>query len=63
MCGLLQAVPIADCIFRMMIRGKVRIQKGIDGSVLGDFFTGCCCYPCTVAQEAQEVKAINMARQ
>jgi len=45
---------------------QVRDQKGIEGGFIGDLITVCCCYCCTVVQEAQEVQAIgsmNMARQ
>merc|ERR1711976_631534 len=58
-CGLIQLVPIADIIFGAKIRQKVREQKGIDGSFIGDLFTFCCCYCCALVQEGQETNALG----
>jgi Cys-rich protein (TIGR01571 family) len=62
LCGLLAFFPIANCVARGMVRGKVRVQKGIDGGSVGDFLTVCCCACCALAQEAQEVDALSMAQ-
>lgn len=66
LCGITQIIPLANFFFRAQIRGKVRDDKGIDGGFIGDLIMGCCCYCCTIVQEAQEMQAIgsmSMARQ
>jgi Cys-rich protein (TIGR01571 family) len=59
--GLLQIVPIANFITAIMLRGKVRDQKGIDGSGGKDCATIFFCYCCAVIQEAKEVNAIDQS--
>jgi len=58
-CGLLQLVPLANIYFAADTRRKVREQKNIAGSFLGDLCMMCCCYCCALTQEAQEVQAIG----
>lgn len=53
MYGLSQLVPILDVYCRTMVRGKIREQKGIEGSCGNDFLMHFCCGPCALAQEAQ----------
>merc|ERR1712168_350267 len=54
-CGLVVMVPLANIFFLAQTRGKVRTQKGIDGSFLGDIAASCCCFLCTLVQSANEV--------
>ena len=57
LCGLSLCLPPFDLITRTIIRGKIRDQKGIDGSVIGDV----CCHLflpwCAIIQESREMKA------
>jgi len=63
LCGLALLCPIADIVSRIILRGKVRDQKGIPGGVVMDCLTVFFCFPCSICQEAQEVGALdNMAQ-
>lgn len=67
LCGLIIVLPIANIIFPAQIRGKVREQKGIEGSFLGDIMWSFCCLPCSFIQVGQEIRggecmAQSMAR-
>jgi len=53
--GLAYLVPILNLIMWVKIRGKIREQKGIDGSLFGDCLSILCCPLCALVQEAQEV--------
>lgn len=55
MCGLVTFVPLANLWFASQIRGKVRSNKGIDGSLVKDLLTICCCPLCSLVQGAQEM--------
>ena len=55
MCGIITFVPLANLWFATQIRGKIREQKGIDGSFFSDLLLNCCCPLCTLVQDAQEV--------
>lgn len=59
LCGLVLFVPIADIIFPATIRQKIRDQKGIEGSFLGDLLAHFCCMCCALAQSAQEVNSFG----
>lgn len=56
MCGAVTFVPFANIFFGAKIRGKIREEKGIGGSFVGDLFMRLCCMICALTQEAQEVK-------
>ncbi len=56
LCGLVLFVPVADIICPAMMRQKIREQKGIDGSLLGDIMAHWCCPCCAIVQSAQEVR-------
>ncbi|PVD38996.1 hypothetical protein C0Q70_01621 [Pomacea canaliculata] len=66
-CGLAYICPIANIIAAIKIRGKIREQKGIAGSTIGDLVLFCFCPLCTLVQEAQEVQGmpggVSMARE
>lgn len=55
MCGLVLMVPIANIWFLTQLRGKIREQKGIQGSLVHDLGMVCCCGICSMVQEAQEM--------
>ncbi|XP_031558041.1 cell number regulator 2-like [Actinia tenebrosa] len=55
MCGIATFVPLANIWFATQIRGKVRDQKGIQGSFVHDLAMVCCCSLCSLMQEAQEM--------
>lgn len=55
MCGIITFVPLVNLWFATQIRGKIREQKGIDGSFVSDLLLHCCCPLCTLVQDAQEV--------
>ncbi|KAI8486440.1 PREDICTED: cell number regulator 3-like [Branchiostoma belcheri] len=54
-CGVLTLVPLVGAWFRAQIRGKIREQKGIEGSLVTDLLLHLCCPCCALAQEGQEV--------
>ena len=56
MCALSQFVPILNLWARVSIRGKIREQKGIQGSCFNDLICAWCCGLCAIIQEAQELK-------
>jgi len=58
-CGLVLCLPILGNIFGALVRRKVREQKQIEGSLLGDLVVWFCCPLCALAQEAQEVNAMG----
>lgn len=55
MCGVVTFVPLVNLWFFSQIRGKIREQKGIEGSLVSDLLLSCCCSLCTLVQNAQEV--------
>ncbi|XP_003382496.1 PREDICTED: protein PLANT CADMIUM RESISTANCE 3-like [Amphimedon queenslandica] len=55
MYALSQFVPLLNLYCRVTIRGKIREQKGIEGSCFNDLLCSWCCGPCALAQEAQEL--------
>lgn len=55
-CGIAYIIPIVNIVAAVKIRGKIRDQKAISGSILGDLFFICCCPLCSLVQEAQEVQ-------
>ncbi len=59
LCGLVLFVPCADIIAPAMIRQKIREQKGIEGSLIGDIVTHFCCMCCALVQSAQEVQGVQ----
>jgi len=61
MCGLSLCCPVVGNICGAVVRGKVRSQKGISGSLLTDLLAWFCCPLCALVQEAQEMKAIGSA--
>ncbi|XP_070556399.1 uncharacterized protein [Ptychodera flava] len=56
--GLLYLVPIVNFVCAAQIRGKIRDQRTIEGSFVGDLLYHCCCPVCSLIQEAQELKSI-----
>ena len=67
-CGLLWLVAAwfgFPCIVGMIVRGKVREAKGIEGSAFVDFILHWFCECCAIAQEGREVKGSgqSMARE
>jgi Cys-rich protein (TIGR01571 family) len=60
-CGLVQCVPLLNLICVANLRQKVREQKGIDGSFVGDLLVSWCCYCCALSQVAQEVQAFGQS--
>ena len=57
LCAVSQFVPVVNLGAHVHIRGKIREQRGIDGSCINDLMCVCCCGLCAIAQEAQEVKS------
>ena len=61
--GLLGFVPILHFVCPSIIRGKVRQQKGIEGTLVEDLFLTFCCTLCSIVQVAQELDQTSaMAR-
>ncbi|XP_041357824.1 cell number regulator 3-like [Gigantopelta aegis] len=66
LCGIAYFVPLLNIFAAVSIREKIRNQKGIDGSCLGDFFSIIFCPLCSLVQEAQEIQGygpMSMVRQ
>jgi Cys-rich protein (TIGR01571 family) len=57
--ALFMFVPILNLVCASTIRQKVREQKGITGSFVGDLLTLLCCGVCAMSQEATEVDAFG----
>jgi Cys-rich protein (TIGR01571 family) len=57
--AVLCVCPLANLICRTIVRGKVRDQRGIPGSVIGDFCINWFCGVCALCQEAQETNAFG----
>ena len=53
-------VPLLDIYLMATLRGKIRDQKGIEGSCMGDLLTWCICGLCALVQEAQEVQDMRV---
>ena len=51
--GLSQLVPIFNVYCKVVVRGRIRDQKRIDGTCINDLLCSLFCYECTIAQEAQ----------
>ena len=58
MYGLSQLVPLLDIYCRTMVRGKIRDQKGIEGTCFNDLLCHLCCAACALAQEGQVRKEL-----
>ena len=66
LCGLSYFVIPLGWYAHVTIRGKIREQKGIEGTCLKDLLFVIFCYGCALTQEAQEVNspgAESMARE
>ena len=50
--GLSHFIPILNWYCRTVIRGKIREQRGIEGSFVNDLLCVMFCYACTLAQES-----------
>ncbi|XP_019859379.1 PREDICTED: cell number regulator 10-like [Amphimedon queenslandica] len=57
MYGLSQLVPLLNIYCRTVVRGKIRNQKGIDGTCFNDLLCHLFCMRCALAQEGQEILA------
>ena len=53
LCGL--GYLCGGCIVGGILREKVRSQKGIEGSLVGDILIHWCCPLCAIIQDNQEV--------
>ena len=51
--GFSQLFPLLSCYFRVVERGRIREQKGLEGTLLQDILCTLCCYPCSLAQETR----------
>ncbi len=60
MYGLSQVVPLLNLYCRTSVRGRIREQKGIEGSCFKDLLCVLFCPMCALAQEAQ-VKLLTYA--
>lgn len=61
--GILFLLPTVNFICAILIRGKVRENKGIEGSCMGDFCVMMCCAACAMAQEGREMAVMGMSRE
>ena len=61
MYALSQFVPILDIWCRTSVRGKIREQKGIEGSCLMDFLMHWFCGLCALVQEARVCVSATLA--
>ncbi|KAL8616845.1 hypothetical protein ACOMHN_041764 [Nucella lapillus] len=56
--GFAFLVPLLNILVASNVRGKIREQKGIQGSPASDLMAILFCPLCAVVQEAQEVEAV-----
>ncbi|KAL5247749.1 hypothetical protein ACHWQZ_G019588 [Mnemiopsis leidyi] len=49
-------IPFINCIVLQKIRTQIRMRYGISGSSFNDFLMVCFCAPCTILQEAKQLK-------
>merc|ERR1711974_10257 len=63
LCALSMFVPVLNLIGRISIRGKIREKHDIVGSTISDCLTIVCCPLCALVQEANQVGALDMARE
>ncbi|CAL1540650.1 unnamed protein product [Lymnaea stagnalis] len=57
LCGLITFVPVVNFVAMIMVRGKIRESRNIEGSLVSDILSIWCCTLCSLVQEAQEVQA------
>ena len=50
-------IPLLNLICWIQLRGAIRDKYNIDGGIVGDLFAICCCPPCALVQENQQVGA------
>jgi len=68
LCGVVTFVPLANLWFAAQIRGKIREQRGIEGTLVKDCVTLWCCALCAMVQENKELAiasplSMSMARE
>ena len=49
-------VPVVNCVLLQRVRTAIRMRYGLSGSAFNDFLLGCLFAPCTILQEAKELK-------
>ena len=59
LCGLASCVPLLNIWFGASTRRKIREQKNIDGGLMSDLLTVCCCPFCALVQSAQEIGSVG----
>lgn len=59
LCGIALFVPLVDIVALVTTRQKVRENKGIEGSIIGDLLCFCCCSICALMQMAQEMEVVS----
>ena len=59
LCGLVFFVPLVNIFYGGMNRQKIREQKGIEGGIVSDILTFCCCTLCALTQASQEVNSLQ----
>jgi len=59
MCTLAFFIPLANLWFIAQNRGKIREAKGIEGGLVGDLMTVCCCGCCAVIQQSNEMNSMG----
>lgn len=59
MCGLAALIPCYNWYLFIMTRGKIREDKGIDGSLINDALLTCFCGLCTIVQSSLEVGVVT----
>jgi len=49
--AILYMIPFVNIFCAILLRGEIREKHGIEGSLFGDIFASCCCFPCALVQE------------
>lgn len=62
-CGASLLLPPLTFISRMVVRGRIRESKGIDGSTVNDCLLILFCPFCSLVQEVQEVQSLSPSAQ
>lgn len=59
MCGLASLINPVGYGAAIVLRGRLREKRGIDGSLTSDLLWGCLCPFCTLIQEAAEIRVMQ----
>ncbi|XP_069107940.1 uncharacterized protein [Argopecten irradians] len=60
-CAMTYLFPVIHLVAAVNIRGKIRAEKGIDGTLCNDLLIALFCPFCALVQEANEIRGAPMS--